>query len=58
MCDIDKKTRSIRYNQLRKYGYLRGFAQRARDFTEIRFNRALERDMVEVQKCNEITLGD
>jgi len=54
MCDIDKETRSIRYNQLRKHGYLRGFAQRARDFTDIRFNAAMRRDMIEVQKCNEI----
>ncbi len=41
MCDIDKKTRSERYNKIRSLGYTRGWAQRARDFTEIRFQQAL-----------------
>ena len=52
MCDIDKETRSIRYAQLRKHGYLRGFAQRARDFTPKRFNDAMKRDMLDVEVCN------
>jgi hypothetical protein len=57
MCDIDKETRSLRYAQLREYGYLRGFAQRARDFTTKRFNDAIKRDMLDVEICNIIDQG-
>lgn len=40
MCDIDKETRKERYATLRKMGYTRGWAQRARDFTNKRFEQA------------------
>ena len=42
MCDIDAETRRERYLALRKKGNTRGWAQRARDFTDIRYQRALE----------------
>lgn len=42
MCDISKETRRERYKIIRDKGYSRGWAQRARDFSEIRFIRALE----------------
>jgi len=54
MCDIDSETRALRYKELRIKGYLRGFAQRARDFTDIRYQKAISRNMDEIKNINMI----
>lgn len=48
MCDIDAETRRERYKILRQLGYTRGWAQRARDFTDIRFEKACNQVMPQV----------
>jgi len=40
MCDIIAEVRRKRYKILRELGYARGWAQRARDFTNIRYIQA------------------
>lgn len=41
MCDLSPEVRRARYLLLRSVGYEIGWAQRARDFTNIRFQRAM-----------------
>jgi hypothetical protein len=52
MCDIDKETRRLRYYALRAHGYKRGFAQRARDFTNKRYQDAINRNAIDILICN------
>jgi hypothetical protein len=52
MCDISKELRQERYKELRMYGYKRGFAQRARDFTYIRYKRALTMNKLDIEIAN------